>query len=639
MTDIKKARHFFIILSALILALMLILSRYSGINCDEDVHYYHSLKVIDFFTSHGNDKAAINTPVTHLQYYGQCYDNFTSILIRAFGIEDIYSFRHFMSTIAGWLTILVSALFAVWLSGYEAGIFVLLLFAISPTFLGHAQNNLKDIPFALGYFSGMFFSCRLIAGNIDKKSVADIIFLILSIALTIGTRAGGLIIVCFIFLLWAAVNTVEFVKGGAGILPEAIKNLALIIFISLAGYFAALLLWPYGLTDPLRHPFESYRVMLSYPDTFKQIFEGREEWSDFMPWYYLPKYMAITIPIIVSLGFLMSVIAVKHMKERVRIIPFFFIIAGVVLPVVFVIIERPNLYSAWRHFLFLYPGIVILAALAYSSIYRNIRGTFNKIKFIIPFIALSLSPLFFIIRYPAYSYLYYNQLVGGLNGAHGNYETDYYYISQREASEWLIKYLEKNNIKDSITVGSNFSTEWFFRKNPQIRNIYIRNEERSMKDWDYAITTSRYISPYKLKNGLWPSGDALKVIYVNNVPVSAITVRKSKSDYHGYLALAENRNESAVRFFDEAVKQDSTDEMIFYNFAVALNRTGEREKADSVLNVCLKLNPGFEPALMYLGNLAAKDGLKDKAREYYMRLISVNRKYFEAYEALGKIDK
>jgi len=160
-----------------------------------------------------------------------------------------------------------------------------------------------------------------------------------------------------------------------------------------------------------------------------------------------------------------------------------------------------------------------------------------------------------------------------------------------------------------------------------------------MKDWDYAITTNRYISPFKLKNGLWPPGDALKIIYVNNVPVSAITARKTKSDYYGYLALEENRNESAAHFFDEAVKQDSTDEMIFYNFAVALNRTGEWERADSVLNICLKLNPGFEPALMYLGNIAAKEGDKEKAKGYYRKLISVNRKYYEAYKALDKIDK
>jgi hypothetical protein len=42
--------------------------------------------------------------------------------------------------------------------------------------------------------------------------------------------------------------------------------------------------------------------MTQFPTTLKQLFEGKIEWSDFMPWYYLPKYMAITIPLIIFAG-------------------------------------------------------------------------------------------------------------------------------------------------------------------------------------------------------------------------------------------------------------------------------------------------------------------------------------------------
>ena len=44
------------------------------------------------------------------------------------------------------------------------------------------------------------------------------------------------------------------------------------------------------------------RLWLIIPGTFRQIFEGKVEWSDFMPWYYLPKSMVITIPVIVLSG-------------------------------------------------------------------------------------------------------------------------------------------------------------------------------------------------------------------------------------------------------------------------------------------------------------------------------------------------
>ena len=159
----KVLKYTFFILSVSLLIVMLGVSfKYSGITCDEVLHYNHSLSVYNYFATHGNDISALNTPETHLKYYGQSYDNLVTFLIKWFDIDDVYRFRHIMSALAGWLTILVTGLFAVWMSGYRTGIIVILLFAISPTFLGHSQNNLKDIPFAFGYISGIFLSLRLL---------------------------------------------------------------------------------------------------------------------------------------------------------------------------------------------------------------------------------------------------------------------------------------------------------------------------------------------------------------------------------------------------------------------------------------------------------------------------------------------
>ncbi len=108
-------------------------------------------------------------------------------------------FRHLMSSLAGWLTLFITALFAVWLSGYRTGILVLFLFAVSPTFMGHAQNNLKDIPFSLAYISGIFFSLKIIFSE-KKIFYWDVLFLVLSIAFAISVRAGGLILICYLFL-------------------------------------------------------------------------------------------------------------------------------------------------------------------------------------------------------------------------------------------------------------------------------------------------------------------------------------------------------------------------------------------------------------------------------------------------------
>jgi len=622
-------KYLFIVCSALLMVFMLLQSRDAGITCDEVIHYRHSVDVYNYFTTHGRDQSALNTPVTHLKYYGQSYDNIVTILAKWFSIDDIYAFRHIMSSLAGWLTVFITALFASWLAGYGSGIMVLLLFAVSPTFLGHSQNNLKDIPFALGYISSLFFSFRVLFS--DKRIlVSDVIFLVLSIAFAISIRAGGLLMICYLFLFYILIILFQFRAEKKVVPGQWGKRLILIIMISGAGYFMGIMLWPYALQDPLRNVLESYRVMAHFPETFRQIFEGKYEWSDNMPWYYLPKSMIITIPLIVFSGFIFSYRLFRNGKSLIFIFLFFTIL----FPAIFVIVEKSNLYSSWRQFLFLYPVIILVSSIALCSFIDSLKNKFIRWGLMLALLLMSVHPLKFMIKNHPYEYLYYNQITGGLKGAYGNYETDYYYVSQAEAAKWLIGYLDKKGI-DSAIVGGNHTVEWFFRKHKGIRTCYFRNEERSIYDWDYAIIANRYIHPSMLKGEKWPPSNAIHVIFADDIPVCAVLERKTRKDYYGYKMLEEWYNSLAISLLGEALKVDNTDEMIFYNFARALYNSGNRHRADSVLKESLEMNPYFETALMYLGNIAKRFGNREEAKSYYERLIAVNRKYFSAYVKLA----
>jgi tetratricopeptide (TPR) repeat protein len=148
---------------------------------------------------------------------------------------------------------------------------------------------------------------------------------------------------------------------------------------------------------------------------------------------------------------------------------------------------------------------------------------------------------------------------------------------------------------------------------------------------------NRYIPPFQLKNQIWPPENAIHIIYADKVPICAVVERKTKDDLLGYNALIDGRYEDAVGYFGNVLKDDCEDEMIFYNFAVALYKTGQFERADSVLKSGLLLNPDFDPILMYLGNIARSQGKRDEAINYYERLINANRKYFEAYVGLSEL--
>ena len=628
------AKSLFNLAAFLLLIFMLFSARKAGISGDEEVHYNQSVSVYNYYSSMGVNHSALNTPVTHLKYYGQSFDNITTILIRWFGIEDIYSFRHLMNSFAAWLTILLSALLAVWLSGYEAGFLTLILFALSPTFLGHAQNNLKDIPFALAYIAGTLYMLKWLFAK--KPSLIDSLLLILSIAFCIGIRPGGLVLICYL-VLFALIKEIIVFRKNAGynfaFLRNRLISIGFIIFLS---YLLGILLWPFVLKYPVTGFWESYKVMTQFPTTIRQIFEGRFEWSDFMPWYYLPKLMLITIPLVVWAGIL-CFISLPGKALKKEWLKYTLLIFTIIFPILFVIYERSNLYGSWRHFLFIYPGIVVLSAIGIWNLLQFFKSTVKKGIILLMIFLLGLNPIVFMVRNYPYYYLYYNQLVGGLKGAYGKYETDYYYHSIREGSEWLIGYLKQNNPADSLKIGSNFPADWFFRKEKNLSSAYFMYNERSQHDWDYYIVANSYISPTLLKNGSWPPKNAIKIINADGIPICAILKRENKCDLLGYQAYNRNSLQEATKFFEDAIKKGCQDEIIFYNFASVCYKSGDKEKATALLQKGLEINPDCERILMLQANIFAEEKKFDQAAELYQRVIRVNRKYFDAYPSLAKI--
>jgi len=631
-----RLKYIFNFSSAFLLVLMLLLSKNAGISCDEVLHYNHSVSVYNYFASHGEDHSALNTPVTNLKYYGQSYDNIVTILIKWFNIEDVYSFRHLMSTIAGWLVIFITALFAIWLADYKAGILVLILFAVSPTFLGHAQNNLKDIPFALAYITGTFFTLKFFVSG-RKNSYRDIILLTVSLAFSISIRASGLLSICYLFFFFFIFYLFKYLGENKIDSTEIRTKFFWICGITVISWFLSILLWPYALHGPVKNVIESYRVMAHFPSTFRQIFEGKVEWSDCMPWYYLPKSMLITVPITVLTGLILLCAFIRFKLNQEKTLLYGLVIFSVLFPIVFVVYERSNIYSSWRQFLFIYPGIILLASTGYHHFFEHLKSKYLRWGMVVLICVLSFHPLKFMLNNPQFYYLYYNQLVGGLTGAYSNYETDYYYVSQTAASKWLIDYLKKKDVRSRTKVKATYSVEWMFRDHPEIETSYFRYEERSQSDWDYAIVANRYISPFQLRNNIWPPENTIHIVYADKIPVCAVIERKSKDDYAGYVALSEGKSKEAIGFFEKALKIDDRDEMIFYNFAAALYNDGKHQKADSLLKRGLEINPDFESILMYLGNIARSQKRTDEAIKYYERVIEADKKYFEAYVGMSEL--
>ncbi|MGV8139972.1 MAG: hypothetical protein AB2L20_32710 [Mangrovibacterium sp.] len=620
----------------IMLAALLLISRDAGISGDEEVHYRHSEDVYDYFASMGKDQDALSTPKTHLQYYGQTPDNIATILIHWLNIEDIYGFRHLFSSFIGWLTIFMTAWFARWLKGYGAAVFVLLLFAVSPRFLGHLQNNLKDIPFALAYIAGVYYILRLTYSKF-KLQTSLVLLLVVSIAFSVSIRAGGILLIFYLLFAGSLYFLFEYINAKKVCTDHLLRTTFLLLIISAAGYLAGLLLWPYALQNPIVNPWKSYQVMTRFPTVIQQIFEGRFIWSDHHPWYYLPKYMLITIPLVVFAGLLSFMAFSRRIIVPDLLIIYGFLVFTVVFPVLFVLLKDANLYGAWRHFIFVYPGIVILSAVGLNEFFIKYTKVLIRGAGILIVAIMVIHPLKFMAASHPYYYLYYNQLTGGLTGAYGKYETDYYYHTMRSGAEWLKKYLDENDVKGRVIIGSNFPVNWYLRNLNNARFQYFTWEQRNDVDWDYAIIGNSYIRPEQLKKNHFPPEGTIHAVMVDGVPVCAVVARISKLALKGSRAFENEDYKQAVEYYRGALKFYRKDEHIWYKLAKSLNLSDRNDEALDAVTQALSLNDAYEPALALSGQLKMVQGDYKAAREDFLKLVGVNRKYLSAYVELAKL--
>ena len=615
-----------------------ILSLDAGISGDEHLHYQQSLRVLEYYKSMGADQSALDTPGTHLKYYGQVFDNLITLATHLFGIEDIYTARHMANAWAGWLAILISGLLARSLYGYRTATIAVLLLFISPRFIGHSFNNLKDIPFALGYIASLYFIFDFIREwpAPKKKTIA---LLILSIGFILGVRIGGIMVYGY-FLLFLVFSVLRHHPEMT--MPDArqmIRMGFIMIMILILSWVLGLFFWPYGLEHPIRNPARAFQAMSQFPTTIRQIFEGRFIWSDALPWYYLLKYMVLTIPLIVLFGWPMYLFSIRHGGTRWSGLFSLYLLFSIVFPLAFIILNDSNTYGAWRHVLFVYPPMVILAARGLVYGMERLKRRWLQHALLVIFCIGCLGPVRFMVRNHPYQYLYYNEFIAGLDGAYTRYETDYYFHGMREGCEWLIGYdAALSRKKDTLIIASNFPVQWWFRmERPVIQNIPVHYYTRGNSNWDYAIIGNSYIHPFHLSSGAFPPGNSIHTVRVDSVPICAVLKREHSDDAAAYRALHNNRYEKAIQLSRKAIAAEPKIVSNYITLSKAYRSLNRHDSAIIALENALLHYPQYELVYDMMGRNYVMMDSTARATKCFKKALDINHKYFPAYVHLAEL--
>ena len=660
----------FIVIAAVLLVAMPLMSRSAGNSGDEDKFQIPQGRfVMDYFHSDGTDTTCMKDVVTlngkeqswNLKYYGCSFDVVTEWLNETLGIEDIAKTRHICNALMGWLIVLFGGLIAWRIGGWRAGVYAMLLLFFSPRLLGHTWNNPKDIPLAAGvimsiYYIMMFFRqmtpqpigdgdgkgkkampkveytplpfgdkfVRIadieaivfyVLKNTPKFNPLTLLMLALSLAIAVSNRIGGLIVVGYMGLwglLWLIRNGKRVGAATVG------KTILTAIAVCAIGFFAGLLLWPYALQNPVHNSIESFRLMSQFDVQLRQLFEGSMVMSSQLPWYYTPKFMLMTIPLAVMLGWVMYPIvgwlasklkgeAEKDSKCPNSLIDSIMVYFCFLFPVTWIVITGANVYGGWRHSLFAYAPMAVAAGLGYSTLVELFDDKKDKawakicgiVAAILPLL-LMIGPASYTLRNHPYEYTYFNKMSGGVEKAFGNYEIDYYYHSMREATEWVMANAEPRADGEKTLIGSWHveSTRYFMRHDTtHFSTRFVRWGQRYEYDWDYMVFPLTGISGDYLKSKQFPPADCVHQVTVDGVPVALILKRQTKDDLAAVQLLRAGNADSAKYLFEKVLAVNPYNETALSNLANISLQRGENDKAESYADKLLEVDPTSPQAL------------------------------------------
>ena len=572
---------------------MLIMSQDAGSSADENRHYIQAKKVYNYYASKGKDTAALeNSGIDPMQYNGQSFDNLMYVIEKVFDVEKRMEMRHFFNAFIGWLIILITGLTAKRIWGYKGAILAILLLFISPRFLGHAMNNNKDIPFALGFMLSFYGIIRFLE-EMPKPSVKSILVLTLGIAIAISIRLAGLLSVAFLGFYSAILyfSTKPFLslfeKNKFLILKKLLIWLPLIVT---TGYFLGILFWPFMITDP----FANIKVILdatsSHPVSLTQLFEGEMIQSDKIPKYYPLKYMAYTYPLVILIGFSLFFILVSFVIKKKDVFTYFIILFAFIFVLIWMGLKTTNFYGGIRHLLFVYPLAICIAIIGFKSLSELLQKKKSKWVQSIPYFlvaVLCINPTLHIVRNYPYSYIYFNEIIGGTKNAYGKYEMDYFQHSLRHATEWLVKNelsdLESGSSKVKIISNDYSNTKYYLRPVSDKTELkYTRYYDKYKQDWDYGIFYGTYISPNQIENKSWPPYGTIHTEVVDGVPIAAVVKRQSKDDFKGFEAINKNNTKQAKKYFYNYLRNHPPNEEAFQGLAMAYLM--EQDYAESIKN-------------------------------------------------------
>ena len=422
---------------------VLVTFRDYGISNDEEVQHDYGKLLWQLYLSGFTDLRALS--FIDVYRYGGLFDMVAVALTQVVPLP-VYETRHLLAGFCGIAGIAGCGKLGELLGGRRTGLIATALLALTASYYGSLFNNTKDIPFAAAMVWTLYFGARLMT-ELPKPSWRTVLAYGLAFGTGFGIRVGVMMMAAYLavgILLWC---WEELIRRPVG---DVVADLGQIILrllpAAILAYAIMALFWPWGVVD-LLNPLYALAFFSRHPIVIESMLFGEAISSPVPHWYYIPGYLLVKLPepllALIPVGLVVLVTRLKPLGVEARQAAM--VLLGALLPLILFVIARPTVFNGMRHFFFVVPPLAAIAALGANALWEAAERHSRR-SGCITAAALLLCGLWqaaFVVALHPYQSVYYNLIAGGMSGAAGRFEMDYWANSLREAGHRLVEHVAK----------------------------------------------------------------------------------------------------------------------------------------------------------------------------------------------------
>jgi hypothetical protein len=484
-------------------------------------------KSLAWYTSVFANRANFDSVEDTLWFYGPWFHILTA-LVQSLDLAEHWATRHLLTFLLG-LAALAALLPMARLAGHRwAGLVAVGLCLTTGYLYGSMFFTPIDIPFMFA-MTWATLAIMLMAVPIIPMWPATIATGLLT-GLAMATRSSGLI--THVYLIGAmSLCAVEAVlrsgrSAGRDLVRIGVRTLSAIVI----AWLTAIALWPWlQVGNPITQFAEAFLYFANHPASWEFPHWGELVRTTALPWSYVPAQLLVRLPegFLLLLGVavlsgIASMVAVlrlglapssqprlSRLKEAVLVTaqarqPLIVWVAAL-LPIAAIILQNSTLYDGIRHVLFLIPMLAVVASFGFLRLVPLLRR-FPMTTATVTGAYVGHAVLGFALLHPL-QYASFNVFAGGVIGAYGRFEQDYWSLAVLPALRRLEDRIDRDD-------PGRFAT------NPPSIKLCVGFHEELVapmfrRPWQLELEPSK--ADFIIESERWRCGKHLPVIVVDEI--------------------------------------------------------------------------------------------------------------------------